>query len=675
MPSPSKGTCRGRRRSPLPVPSRVALVRRESRFAAVLEALEGIEDLVAPSLAGARRILVKPNLVNPSRPLACTHPEALRAVLEFLRRHSQAPIVVGEGSCRDTWEGYRSLGLMEAAAGFSEVEFLDFNTGPTVEGRVVGADGRYRPAPVARAAVECDYRISLAPVKTHDRLVATLSLKNYAVGILVGPERDGTHFRRESLHQEGYPAHHRSVARLAADHPPHLGVLDAFEAMEGEGPTRGDPVPLGVALASPDLVALDALGVRLMGIDPEVVAYLGRCRDLGLGEMEAEVTGNVRPEEVARPFRLHSTYPRQVAWLEERELDPFEGADALVDFSARLMAGEEVSEQQVAGVLGLGLVRAFRYAEERLNGRVRRTTREPALCHSVDIALRALDLGYPEPVLRLALLHDTVEDSSRTLEEVSENLAAVGAAFGPEVQADVRLITNRYDALLRQLEGGLPPGLPLRVEALPALYEALETLQGNLPERLRWEFDGEFRRLRDGCLESADFAAARRKANLDRSYTLLQELRLYAYGLYAQEVIDAARPRGGISHEFPLVVKLLDLVDNLRTSEVVTWFALERILVKAEAFLDRSFYLHEHFHRLEGRYTFLLLYDYVKYNLVQQLRERSRALEFLSDTRFGSLARHLQRKMEEVQEKYRVEKTPARELRRLREEIRRKNRA
>ena len=45
-----------------------------------------------------RHIVVKPNLVSTTRPLAVTHPDALRAVLDVLREATDAPITVAEGT-------------------------------------------------------------------------------------------------------------------------------------------------------------------------------------------------------------------------------------------------------------------------------------------------------------------------------------------------------------------------------------------------------------------------------------------------------------------------------------------------------------------------------------------------------------------------------------------------
>ena len=47
--------------------------------------------------------------------------------------------------------------------------------------------------------------------------------------------------------------------------------MDGIIAMEGNGPTSGDPVPMNVLLFSRDPVALDAVFCHLVALDPELV--------------------------------------------------------------------------------------------------------------------------------------------------------------------------------------------------------------------------------------------------------------------------------------------------------------------------------------------------------------------------------------------------------------------
>ena len=81
--------------------SRVALVRGDSRYRNIRQALnlltDGVDRGLAQALSGKQRVLVKPNFVVTHMPLAATHTDAMRAVLDFVRAHYDGPITIAEG--------------------------------------------------------------------------------------------------------------------------------------------------------------------------------------------------------------------------------------------------------------------------------------------------------------------------------------------------------------------------------------------------------------------------------------------------------------------------------------------------------------------------------------------------------------------------------------------------
>jgi hypothetical protein len=98
---------------------------------------------------------------------------------------------------------------------------------------------------------------------------------------------------------------------------PHLSILDGWVAMEGDGPTRGDPVDWRIAVASTDFLASDALTSELMGFPISTVGYLHYCRLAGLGASkrdEMDILGGVATEAVQRSFLPSPTYRLQSRW-------------------------------------------------------------------------------------------------------------------------------------------------------------------------------------------------------------------------------------------------------------------------------------------------------------------------------------------------------------------------
>lgn len=337
----------------------VGLARRETRHQSVTAALESIAKQVR--LEGVRCVLIKPNFVSTTHQLATTHADAIRAVLDFVRARYGGRIIIAEGAALSpTREGFRNLGyepLVEEYAAGAGVELVDLNADEVVPVQVYNR--RLRPMEVylARTAVETGvYRISVCPPKTHDFVVATLSIKNVVMGTLVNPHavRQGgstpgllrrvAHLLPPQVRQsplaewakgailgrqggsskmamhQGLQAMNLNLALVASRVWPHLAVIDGWQGMEGDGPGGGDPVDWRVALAGTDPLAVDALTAHLMGFDPRQIGYLQYCQHLGLGEAEIEriqVAGNLTPREARRAFKPHPTYQRQLKWRTE----------------------------------------------------------------------------------------------------------------------------------------------------------------------------------------------------------------------------------------------------------------------------------------------------------------------------------------------------------------------
>ena len=68
---------------------------------------------------------------------------------------------------------------------------------------------------------------------------------------------------------------------------PRLAIMDGIIGMEGRGPANGKPRRLDVILASRDSVALDATGMRLIGLEPSRSRHVVLTAKTGLGRIEA----------------------------------------------------------------------------------------------------------------------------------------------------------------------------------------------------------------------------------------------------------------------------------------------------------------------------------------------------------------------------------------------------
>lgn len=295
--------------------SRVALTTGDDRTDMTFRALQPFRTEIAAAI-GEKTVVIKPNNVQINIPLSASHADTLHGILEFLKSIGKDRNVLIAESCAagSTLDGFANYGYNPLAARYG-ARLLDLDRTETA---VVGClDERdMRPHPVRVASLLLDphvYVISTTRFKTHDRVIATLSLKNIVVG---APIKDGNRSQKPLVHGSGIWGINYNLAALAPRLHPHLAVLDGFEGMEGNGPTRGSAVKQRVCVVSPDWLAADRVAVELMGIDFATVGYLNYCAEYGLGETDLgriEILGPALAEHTIK-YRLPDSIANQLIW-------------------------------------------------------------------------------------------------------------------------------------------------------------------------------------------------------------------------------------------------------------------------------------------------------------------------------------------------------------------------
>jgi len=313
----------------------VALYHGSERQTNLRQTLAAVIDQVP--WADRQCVVVKPNLVWLQRPYAITHREALAVVLEAIRARYTGPLFIAEGcALTPTWETFEAQDY-PALARFYQCELVDLNQAPTQTYTVYDQHSHPLEVRVARLILDSDCRVSLALPKTHDAVLATLSIKNILMGSLVN-RRLGEHLPQAAWHDrlgqivlghgngwgsdkvamhQGYPMMNINLAKLAPLVWPHLSVLDGFIAMEGAGPLEGEPVAWGLAFAGTDALAVDTLAAHLMGFQLAEIGYLHYCAQQHLGCAELDkinVHGNVQPATIRRVFKRHPQAAAQRIW-------------------------------------------------------------------------------------------------------------------------------------------------------------------------------------------------------------------------------------------------------------------------------------------------------------------------------------------------------------------------
>jgi uncharacterized protein (DUF362 family) len=287
--------------------TRVSLVKGEVRRYNIRRSLELIADDIKKGLA-SRQPVIKPNFVSTTIQLASSHVDQIRGILDFLTSTYKGTIIIAEASCYDTREAYRNFGYLDLLREYP-VELVDLNDGPFEYITVSGVDGKTLTLRAARLLLDgSKFIISASKMKTHDTIIVSLSIKNLAMGSIFSGDK-------KSVHQ-GIKETNRYIAGIAEQVWPDLAVIDGYEGMEGDGPSRGEAVPLGIAISSTDALAADRIGCEIMGVDLHDVGYLHYCAERGLGEADLkkiDVLGE-RIGDCIRPFRLHRNVREQYAW-------------------------------------------------------------------------------------------------------------------------------------------------------------------------------------------------------------------------------------------------------------------------------------------------------------------------------------------------------------------------
>jgi uncharacterized protein (DUF362 family) len=250
-------------------------------FSVVNEVFRGYPETVEKSLhaagaaallASGRPVMLKPNLINDSPHPVTTPPALCEAVIAFVRKQTDAPIVIAEG-CGDphleTPEVFARLGY-ETLARRLEVRLLDLNTADLV--RLENNGCRLFTEMWLPAAVFDHVLISLPVLKAHSLCRFTGSMKNM-MGLAPPSHyagRFGT-WKKAAFHNRL----DESIVELNCYRSPDFTVLDATVGLADFhlGVAHCDP-PVNRILAGSDAREVDREAAGLLGIDWRDVGHL-----------------------------------------------------------------------------------------------------------------------------------------------------------------------------------------------------------------------------------------------------------------------------------------------------------------------------------------------------------------------------------------------------------------
>jgi uncharacterized protein (DUF362 family) len=256
-----------------------------------------------------RRVFLKPNMVEYEPGTAInTHPQVIAGAAIACRWAGASEVVVGEGPGhrRDIEYLLTSTGLSDLLRD-ERIRFVDLNHDDVAVVPLQSWFTGLRELALPVTLLESDFVISMPKLKTHHWAGMTCSMKNL-FGTVPGAVYG---WPKNPLHVHGIP---NSILDLTTTIRPHLAIVDAVTAMEGDGPIMGRPRSLGFVAMGSDPVAVDATCARVIGLDPARIEYLKPAARF-LGIIDAS-----RIEQRGEPLARYATQFDVVPALESLRL-------------------------------------------------------------------------------------------------------------------------------------------------------------------------------------------------------------------------------------------------------------------------------------------------------------------------------------------------------------------
>jgi uncharacterized protein (DUF362 family) len=309
---------------PFPVPgqrSTVAIAHGDERRKNVYTALKSIDKELQAKMKSKKYVVIKPNFVNTTNQLAASHADSMRGILDYLSESFKGPVVIAESSAGDTKEAYANFKYSALTSEYrkQQLKLIDLNDeGKFDRVALLDSDLHIVPCRIAARLVDPEaFVISACMLKTHNTVIASLSIKNMVLGAPLHQATNETpHWNEKRKFHVGLRQTHYNMMVTAQRLNWGASLIDGYEGMEGNGPNSGTPVPSRIALASVDYVAADRIAAETMGIDPEWLGYAKYCGDLGLGQFDGQKIDVIgaKVADVKKQYRMHPDIERELQW-------------------------------------------------------------------------------------------------------------------------------------------------------------------------------------------------------------------------------------------------------------------------------------------------------------------------------------------------------------------------
>ena len=238
-----------------------------------------VEAVAKSGLRGKHKIFIKPNLSHPEYlPGVVTSPQLMQQLVGLLR-DGNSEVIVGEsnGFNYPCWTAFDKTGVQAAvkAAGGS---VINLSEDKVVEVKFQGSTPLKRLF-LPKTVLEADAVVDLPLMKTHEFMAYSGAIKNL-FGCVPSNKRIYLH-----------PYLPEVFYRLYTLFKPQLTIMDARVGIEGNGPTKGKPVKMGLMLTGKDALAVDIVAAKVMMLDWKETYLNYIANKTGMNEDDIRVEG------------------------------------------------------------------------------------------------------------------------------------------------------------------------------------------------------------------------------------------------------------------------------------------------------------------------------------------------------------------------------------------------
>ena len=254
-------------------------------------------------------VLLKPNFIAPKsrRHATQTHPTVILETARLLKDFGARPFVGDSPAWSNVFACVNALRMTDELKELGvPVRQLD-KPKPCPIGMMNTRVG------ISSVALDADVIINLPKFKTHQQLVATFAIKNM-FGCVSGKRKALWHFFRGKREFDFC----RMLIDIYRFVNPAVTIIDAVTVMDGPGPIRGRPRPLGYLIGGTDPMALERVCCNLVNLDPQELPIARTARQLGFGpsnDQKIEVLGDELPQNPCADFELPELIPIRFSFL------------------------------------------------------------------------------------------------------------------------------------------------------------------------------------------------------------------------------------------------------------------------------------------------------------------------------------------------------------------------